>query len=260
MGTRWFPKFGGKGGNQAVAAAKLGAEVRMVAAVGQDGFADELIAGLEAAGVDHNEVKRVDTGSGMSVAIIDSDGDYSAVVVSGSNALIDTSIVTNPDLYTDASVLLLQNEIPAATNLAAAKAARASNVRVIWNAAPMRPDNESLLHEVDLIIVNAIEAEQFTGLKVTRLNEAKNAALKLCELDVDAVVTAGAAGCAWASKSGTAKQLAAQRVDNAQAHGAGDVFCGALAARLIRASLEESIEFASEKANRHVAGLPIYTS
>ena len=139
-GYAWRPKFGGKGGNQAVAAAKAGAEVRMAGAVGADEFGRFLLDGLSAGGVDASRVARLpEAGSGMSVAIADASGDYGAVIVSGTNLLVDPAALAEPRLWQGASALILQNEMPEATNLAAARAARAVGATVCLNAAPYRP-------------------------------------------------------------------------------------------------------------------------
>lgn len=257
MGHEWFPKFGGKGGNQAVAAARLGAETHMIGAIGEDSFGDALIAGLDAAGVSRERVSRVATGSGMSVAMVDSEGDYSAIVVTGANAWLDPEEFDQTTIFDRASILLVQNEIPAAVNLAAAQAARRAGAAVLWNAAPMRPDTDALIELVDLLIMNAVEAEQFCGQPVRSLDEAAEAARSICQAGTNTVVTVGAAGCAWATANGDEGSLPAERVENAQAHGAGDVFCGALAAHLVDAPLSVSLSFAAEKARRHVAGLSI---
>ena len=257
MGHEWFPKFGGKGGNQAVAAAQLGAAVSFIGAVGRDAFGDELIAGLDANGVDRTAVERVETGSGMSVATIDRDGDYAAVVVTGANAAISRKSVSGNETLACASILLLQNEVPPAINLTAAETARNAGATVIWNAAPMRADDENLVDLVDILVVNAIEAEQFCGQPVNSLDDAEQAALRLCGSGTDAVVTAGSAGCAWATAEGDKGRLSAAKVERPRAHGAGDVFCGALAAKLADASLSKSIRFASTAAHRHVSGLAL---
>jgi ribokinase len=109
-GYSWRPKFGGKGGNQAVAAAKAGAEARMAGAVGDDEFGRFLLDALSAGGVDASRVQHLpSTGSGMSVAIADASGDYGAVIVSGANLLVDAAAFTEPDLWQDARALILQN-------------------------------------------------------------------------------------------------------------------------------------------------------
>ena len=258
MGDKWYPKFGGKGGNQAVAAARAGADVHVIGAVGRDSFGDTLIAGLDEAGVDHSGVARLDTGSGMSVAMVDGEGDYAAVVVTGANAAIDAEAVRTSDVLQRASVLLLQNEVPADINMVAAQTARDAGALVVWNAAPMRPDPERLIEMVDVLVVNAVEAEQFCGLRVGSLENAKQAAQMICEGGVDAVVTAGSAGCAWATPHGDSGALPAEFVKDAKAHGAGDVYCGVLAAKIADCSLSESIQAASTAAHRHVSGQPVF--
>ena len=117
-GYAWRPKFGGKGGNQAVAAAKAGAEVRMAGAVGDDEFGRFLLDGLSAGGVDASRVARLpEAGSGMSVAISDASGDYGAVIVSGANLLSIPRLLAEPSLWQDARALILQNEMPEPSTL-----------------------------------------------------------------------------------------------------------------------------------------------
>jgi ribokinase len=121
IGSRWFPKFGGKGGNQAVSAAKAGVESRMVGAVGNDDFASFLRANLTKGGVEDRFIATApDVGSGMSVAIQDADGDYAATIVSGANLHISAAALTDDAVWNGVSVLILQNEVPEAINLAAA--------------------------------------------------------------------------------------------------------------------------------------------
>ena len=125
-GQGWMPKSGGKGGNQAVAAARAGAAVSMLGAVGDDGFGAGLTAHLVAAGIDTARVRVVDgAASGMSVAITEPDGDYAAVIVSGANLAISAEWIEAEGVMEGVGVVLLQNEIPEAANLAAAARARA---------------------------------------------------------------------------------------------------------------------------------------
>ena len=99
-GTAWRPKFGGKGGNQAVAAAQAGADVRMAGAIGDDGFGAFLLEKLQAGGVDPQHIAKLPAvGSGMSVAISDAEGDYGAVIVSGANLEISHDAVADPALW-----------------------------------------------------------------------------------------------------------------------------------------------------------------
>ncbi|RVD21066.1 ribokinase, partial [Mesorhizobium sp. M4A.F.Ca.ET.020.02.1.1] len=151
-GFGWRPKFGGKGGNQAIAAARAGADVRMAGAIGDDDFGRVLLANLTAAGVDASRIAHVaGRGSGMSGAISDSGGDYGAVIVSGANTALDPGILDDGSLWRGAGVLILQNEMPDAVNLAAAKAAKRAGVPVCLNAAPHRSLTDEFIALVDIM-------------------------------------------------------------------------------------------------------------
>lgn len=216
--------FGGKGGNQALAAARMGASVAMAGRVGDDAFAATLLAALDAGGVDRSLVQQGEGPSGMSVAIVDASGGYGAVIVSAANLLIDPGRIEVPSGTTH---VLLQNEIPEAVNLAVAAKARAAGARVILNAAPARAMPAALLSLTDLLIVNRVEA----GDLVAGPPEA--AAQALAARGPGAViVTLGAEGLVlW---DGALTMLPAHRVKVVSTHGAGDAFVGALAAEWAR--------------------------
>ena len=254
-GYSWRPKFGGKGGNQAVAAAKAGAEVRMAGAVGADEFGRFLLDALAAGGVDASRVARLPgTGSGMSVAISDAGGDYGAVIVSGANLLIDPAVLTEPGLWRGARALILQNEMPEAVNVAAARTARAAGATVCLNAAPYRPLSGELAALVDLLVVNAIEAEQLGGLAVTDLASAGRAAETLAQRFPSVVVTAGGEGVGGARRGEDPVVLPALPVTLVSTHGAGDVFVGALVATLAAGrSFAECLRSANAAAATHVS-------
>ena len=132
VGRRWYPKFGGKGGNQAVAVARAGVASRMFGAVGADDFGSYLRSALLAGGVEDSFVATFpDVGSGMSVAILDADGDYAATIVSGANLHLDPSKLAEEDLWQGVGLLILQNEIPEALNIAAARQARRRGIRTL---------------------------------------------------------------------------------------------------------------------------------
>jgi ribokinase len=172
-GHAWRPKFGGKGGNQAIAAARAGARVRMAGAVGDDEFGRFLLERLAAGSVDRDHVATLPgTGSGMSVAISDAGGDYGAVIVSGANLSIDPQAVADAGLWRDARALILQNEVPEAVNVSAARAAKATEAIVCLNAAPVRAMSSELASLVDVLVVNAVEAEDMCGIAVDDLPSA----------------------------------------------------------------------------------------
>lgn len=253
-GQRWYPKFGGKGGNQALAIAAQGCATRLVSAVGEDDFADFLVARLTSTGVDSTRVARVPSvGTGMSVAISDADGDYGAVIVSGANLRIDPEVLGEDELWAGASYLVLQNEVSDEINLAAAKAARARGVRVCLNAAPWREMGPEFLSLVDLLIVNSLEAEALCGLEVSSLETASAAASRLAERFPCAIVTAGGAGVAFASGKDVAA-LPALKVEVVSTHGAGDHFTGSVIAHVAAgANPAEAVEFANRSAAMHVS-------
>ena len=236
-GHAWHPKCGGKGGNQAISAARAGVRVAMIGAVGDDDFGSALLANLTRAGVNHSCVRVArNTGSGMSVAIFDAEGDYGAVIVSGSNLTLgEADIASAPEVVAQTAVLLLQNEVPEAANIAAARAVKTRGGRVVLNAAPARKLSDDLIALVDILIVNAIEAEFLAGMAVVEtLDGAAQAARRLVDLCPTAIVTAGGEGVACCDRSGEAFALPAIPVKVVSTHGAGDEFVGALAAALAR--------------------------
>jgi ribokinase len=251
-GRGWSPKCGGKGGNQAVAARRQGVPTAMVGAVGDDSFGAALLAGLDRAKVDRTNVAVLSgIGSGMSVAIFDDDGDYGAVIVSGANLAI-TRAQAVAELLSRGKVLVLQNEIPEIVNEAVARHARDLGVTTILNAAPARPFTTSLPDLVDILVVNAIEAEMLGGSDVSSLETAACAAERLTARFESVVVTAGRDGVACFDRSGRALKLPGIKVSVASTHGAGDAFVGTLAARI---AVGEPFEVALSTANREAAKL-----
>jgi ribokinase len=231
-GRTWAPKFGGKGGNQAVAARRQRVSTAMVGGVGKDSFGEALLASLDRAKVDRRGVAVFDGfGSGMSVAIFDDEGDYGAVIVSGANLAI-TPDQASDELLARGKVLVLQNEIPELVNEAVARRARERELTIIINAAPARAFATSLPHLIDVLVVNAIEAEMLGGGRVSSLETAAQAAATLALRFKAAVVTAGADGVAFCGETGQSAILPGLPVTVASTHGAGDTFVGTLAARL----------------------------
>lgn len=237
--------FGGKGGNQAVAAARMGARVSMAGAVGSDDFGDSLLAALDAAGVERSGVRRLPGASGMSVAILTDGGAYGAVIVSGANLAVTGEGAPPPGTR----IVLLQNEVPEAANLAAARAARAGGAQVMLNAAPARPIAAELLTLTDILIVNRGEAAALSGAE-----DPVAAARALAAQGPGAViVTLGGEGLVAALPEGLLRRPA-HAVPVVSTHGAGDAFAGALAARLAAgAPIGEALGFAQAAAALHVA-------
>ena len=264
IGDAWWWKQGGKGANQAVAAARHGASVQMVGCLGDDEFGARMRERLEASGVDLANVRTVAQGSGMSVAIQDSSGDYAAIVVSGANQQLDEGQIALSGAAIEGSrVLLLQDEVSEAANVSAARVAHRAGAVVVLNAAPARPLG-GLAGLVDVLVVNAVEAEMLGGGPVEDLRSASAAARALLSLAPAVVVTAGGAGVAAASSpeassgpgatsSPETVTIAAHPVPRVETHAAGDVFVGALGARLAAAeSLADALRYANAAAALHV--------
>ncbi|WP_337013352.1 PfkB family carbohydrate kinase [Pantoea sp. AS142] len=257
MGSACHYKFGGKGGNQAVAAARAGAAVRFAGSVGRDQQGQFLLDHLQQAGVECSAVSVISTlPSGMSVAITDAEGDYGAVVVSNANQQIPLEIFEQPCFWQDVSLLVLQNEVPEAVNLCAAQAAQQRGIVVCVNAAPARPLSGVFERCIDLLVVNAIEARDMCGVNVQDLTSARAAAESLASRFARVVVTAGEHGVAY-SEAGVTHTLAAQKVTLVSTHGAGDCFVGVLCQRLsIGATLGEAVSAANRAAAEHVSRQP----
>ena len=253
-GSAWFPKCGGKGGNQAVAAARAGVPAAMIGAVGDDDFGRALIANLDRRGVDRGHVRVLDSaGSGMSVAIFDADGDYGAVIVSGANlSLGEADVAAASDLLARTGVLVLQNEVPDAANAKVAAAARAAGARVLLNAAPARALSAELQANVDILVVNAVEAADVSGREVTGPSDALGVAAELAQRFLHVVVTLGGDGLVYAGADEAPYALPAVPVRLVSTHGAGDAFIGVLAAGLVRG---EAMRPALEAANAAAARL-----
>lgn len=224
-------RLGGKGANQAVAAARMGAAAAMAGRVGADAAGAAMLAALDAAGVDRRQVRRGDGASGMSVAICAPGGDYAAVVVSGENAGFSGGDVALP---AGLRLLLLQNETPEAASLALARRARAAGAEALLNAAPWRPIPPALAGDLALIVANRVEAAQMLGVDPAALDPAAAAAALRALGACAAIVTLGADGLALVAEDAAPKRLGAFAVDAASSHGAGDMFMGALAAARAR--------------------------
>jgi ribokinase len=252
VGLSWSPKFGGKGGNQALAAKGQGVPTAMVGAVGGDDFGAALLAGLDRGGVDRSAVATLSSvGSGMSVAIFDAEGDYGAVIVSGANLAISATQARD-ELLRTAKVLILQNEIPEEVNEDVARRAKAFGVKTVLNAAPARAFETALPGYVDILVVNAIEAEMLGSAPVNSLADAEEAAEHLTSRFGAVVVTAGGDGVAFQDEAGAKISLPGVPVKVQSTHGAGDMFVGTLAARL---AMGNDVRTALSVANQQAAKL-----
>jgi len=191
----------------------------------------------------------------MSVALQDRAGDYAATIVSGANALIDPGWLVDDALWAGVNLLILQNEVPEAVNLAAATQARRRGIRTVLNAAPFRPLSRDFAALIDILVVNAVEAEMMGAAEICCLASACEAAQQLAARFDCVIVTAGSKGLAVWTPEDACLQIAAEKVAVVSSHGAGDAFIGALGAALCRgANIAEASAAAAKAAARHVAG------
>jgi ribokinase len=245
---RDFARFlGGKGANQAVAAARLGASVRMVGQVGRDPFGDELLAGLEDEGVDTAGVRRVSTQSGVALIVVDDGGQNSIVWVPGANATWEEQAAAGVELWAArCRTLVLPLEVPHQIVEAAVRAARKAGARIILNPAPHRQGDEACFGDVDVLVPNELEAALFTGIDPRERQDWAAVARRLRSMGPKAVViTLGSGGALLASDEGT-RHVPAFLVEAVDATAAGDAFVAALTVALLRGlPLLEAVRFAS---------------
>ncbi|MET9886952.1 ribokinase [Streptomyces sp. NPDC006430] len=218
---------GGKGANQAVAAARCGAEVLMIGAVGADEFGARLRSALAAAGVGTAGLRTVEGASGTAHITVDDEGANSIIVVPGANARVTGLEAGDAARIAAAETLLLQLEVPLSGVTAAARAARAHGVRTVLTPAPAQPLPVELLASVDLLVPNEHEAAALTGL-----TDPRQAAAALLERVPEVVVTLGAAGALYAARGKEPFTVPAPRVRAVDSTAAGDTFVGALAVAL----------------------------
>lgn len=218
-----FP--GGKGANQAVAAARAGgADVRMLVALGDDAFAAQLEAPLRDAGVDAEIVRVAGSASGSAFICIADDGENSITVAPGANLHL---LPEHLPAFDGASHLLMQLEIPLASVQAYAHAARAASVKVVLNAAPAQPLPRELLDNVYVLIVNEGELAMLAGQAGADLSTQCDAVGVPC-----VVVTLGARGALLWRRGQAPIEQPAFPVEVVDTTGAGDVFCGVFTAKL----------------------------
>ena len=256
-GTHWKKVCGGKGGNQAMMAARAGARTAMISRVGNDDFGITLVSNLKANAVDVACVSTDPTqGTGMSVAIVDSSGEYGAVIVSGSNLALQPEFAAADFRKTGrAAVLVLQNEIPEAVNIAIARTARDLGTKVILNAAPARTMSDAFLQLVDLLVVNRVEAEMLSGMMVSDVASATAALPHLNKSVPQVIITLGGQGLVFKTKQDVARFIPPVKVVVKSTHGAGDCFVGVLANALAKGlDLATACALANQSAAKFVGG------
>lgn len=197
LGGEFHTAPGGKGANQAVAAARLGGQVSLVGCLGSDSFASDLLRELSLAGVDHRYVRHDSkAGTGVAFILVDDHGENSIVVASGANMRLSPADVDATEgVIASSSVLLLQLEIPLDSVIRAAQIARDVNVPVILNPAPAQILPHQMFNLVDILIPNETEAKMLTGLPVGSPGEIQAVSVALREMGPQTVIiTLGSRG------------------------------------------------------------------
>jgi ribokinase len=213
---------GGKGANQALAAARAGGDVAFIGAVGDDPFAAELTAQLRSAGVDTQRVRTTAGPSGVALIAVDDAGENMIVVAPGANAAMTALTPGDRATISAAEVLMCQLEVPVSAVLDAARTARASGVRFVLNAAPGLPLPVELTADVDVLVVNQVEAAAVAGAAASAEADA------LLAVAPRVVLTLGPAGVAYADRQGARLRVPAPVVATVDSTAAGDAFAGAL--------------------------------
>lgn len=222
---------GGKGANQALAAARAGAQVRMVGAVGKDAFAGESLALLQSGGVDLASVRTSAAATGIALIMVAENGENVIAVIPGANGTVLPGDFARID-FAPSDIILLQHEIPLETVEAALDKARASGARSILNVAPFKKAAAHLLDKADIVVANETEFDLYAkALKLKGEHRKERMQDFVAATGRIIVVTLGADGVLGA-EPGAIHQLAAMKIKPVDTVGAGDTFCGYLGAAL----------------------------
>ncbi len=232
-GTGFATAAGGKGANQALAARRAGASVRMVGAVGRDEFAAPALDLLDRAGTDLSGVARVDGPTGTALILVGGDGENMIAVVPGANGTISPNqAAAAVSSSQPGDILMLQLEVPAASVKAALDAAKVRGVRTVLNTAPLIAEAAELAKLADIVIANETEFELLVGREALTSEEREEMLLQMHrDTGQILIITLGAEGVV-AAEGGSLHRTKGLKIEPVDTVGAGDTFCGYLAASL----------------------------
>ena len=263
LGGVFFTAQGGKGANQAVAAARLGGEVNFVAKVGCDAFGEASVEAYKREGIDTSKVLRSEsTASGVALIMVDGKGENSIAVASGANAELSVAdVATAEDRIKEAGIVLMQLETPVETIAYVASTAHAAGVKAVLNPAPAQPLPSSLYKDLYMITPNETEAEILTGVVVNDMESAAVAADVLAERGVEVVIiTLGSKG-AFVREKNNRYLVPSHKVEAVDTTAAGDTFNGALCVALAEGmQLVDAVAFANKAAAIGVTRMGAQTS
>lgn len=240
----YFP--GGKGANQAVAAARLGAKVSMIGSVGKDSFGEDLIQKLNSENINTCCIKKEDISTGVAT-IVKTSQDNSIIVVPGANELCDKELVSNfRQIIKEADVLVTQFEIPTQTIKLALSIAKEYNVQTIVNPAPAKEIDKEIIENADFITPNETEFEVITGKNLSDFETLENEMIKWqSENKARLIVTRGSYGVSYI-ENGKVETIPCLEVEVVDTTGAGDTFNGVFACCIAeKIEISEAVKFSS---------------
>lgn len=243
---------GGKGANQAVAAARLGANVLMVTRVGNDIFADNTVANFAKNGIDTRYVLRTEMSSGVAPIFVDAESHNSILIIKGANSMLSTADIDAAAAdIAQCKLIVLQLEVPLETVYAAIRFGKEHDIPVLLNPAPAQPDLVlSEVKDCSYFMPNESELSLLTGMPVDTIDDVRNAASALLDAGMkNVIVTLGSRGVLWMAE-GVDELLPACEVSARDTTGAGDAFIGCFSHYLVQTG---DVREALTKANRYAA-------
>lgn len=243
--------YGGKGANQAVAAARAGGKIAFVSCVGEDAYTPQMVKNYKSDGIDTRFVFAENgVASGCALILIGQTGENMIAVAPGANyRLTPEKVDEAAELFDEAALIVLQFEVEEKTIKHVLELANKKNVPVMWNVAPARAFDFSIIQKVNILVLNEVEAGFLAGIQVDNETDAEVAAQKLVNNGVEKVIiTLGSKGAFVMTKTEKVR-VPAFKVEAVDTTAAGDTFCGAFAvARVEGKTLKESLQFASAAA------------
>jgi ribokinase len=251
LGGTFFMTQGGKGANQAVAAARLGGQVTFIAKVGADVFGEQSVQLYKEEGIDTGYITAdASKPSGVALINVDSNGENCIAVAPGANGALNIDDITNAKISLEkASIILLQLEIPLETVSYVASLAETNDIKLVLNPAPACPLPDELLRKISIITPNEKEAEMLTGIKILDIHSAKEAAKMLAAKGIETVIiTMGSEG-ALIFDNNIFEAVPPVKVKAVDTTAAGDVFNGALAVAISEGKdIKHAVQFANAAA------------
>jgi ribokinase len=251
IGGEIYKAFGGKGANQAVAAARTLSDVTFISSIGKDTEGVNVLNNLLNEGIDISKIEQKTTKpTGMALIFVDQYGENSIAVSSGANSdLSESDIIKHACVIKDADIVLVQLEIPLNTVKAALKIAKDNNVKVILNPAPALKIEDELYKYVSIIAPNIHEAESLTGIKIKSKNDALTASNVLFEKGVKNVIITNGVHGVYICSEGEIEFIPSFPVKTIDTTGAGDVFIGVLASSIAKGfEISEAVKYANAAA------------